>query len=136
MMILSFVNPQNCSNDRNIKSESKVDALYKKALQVGRSDEGAPGVRGDEGRTCIEPQSRSPPHLNRCGGFQTLWICGCLRLAGNRQSGTLNEVTADHGAVPDHHVVAALDGGLIDAVVTLDLVAEYRVSRTILLGRG
>jgi catechol 2,3-dioxygenase-like lactoylglutathione lyase family enzyme len=32
-----------------LKERAKVDALYKKALQLGGSDAGAPGVRGDEG---------------------------------------------------------------------------------------
>lgn len=32
-----------------LNERAKVDALYKKALQLGGSDEGAPGVRGDEG---------------------------------------------------------------------------------------
>jgi catechol 2,3-dioxygenase-like lactoylglutathione lyase family enzyme len=32
-----------------LKERAQVDALYKKALQLGGSDEGAPGVRGEEG---------------------------------------------------------------------------------------
>jgi catechol 2,3-dioxygenase-like lactoylglutathione lyase family enzyme len=32
-----------------LNERAKVDALYKKALQLGGSDEGAPGVRGEEG---------------------------------------------------------------------------------------
>ena len=32
-----------------LKERSKVDALYNKALQLGGSDEGAPGIRGEEG---------------------------------------------------------------------------------------
>ena len=31
------------------RSRSDVDALYAKALELGGSDEGAPGVRGEEG---------------------------------------------------------------------------------------
>jgi catechol 2,3-dioxygenase-like lactoylglutathione lyase family enzyme len=32
-----------------VDQRAKVDALYKKALALGGSDEGAPGVRGEEG---------------------------------------------------------------------------------------
>ena len=32
-----------------LNERAKVDALYKRALQLGGSDEGAPGTRGDEG---------------------------------------------------------------------------------------
>jgi catechol 2,3-dioxygenase-like lactoylglutathione lyase family enzyme len=32
-----------------VEEREKVDALYKKALALGGSDEGAPGVRGEEG---------------------------------------------------------------------------------------
>lgn len=32
-----------------LKERAQVDALHKKALALGGSDEGAPGVRGDEG---------------------------------------------------------------------------------------
>jgi catechol 2,3-dioxygenase-like lactoylglutathione lyase family enzyme len=32
-----------------LDSRAKVDALYAKALELGGSDEGAPGLRGDEG---------------------------------------------------------------------------------------
>jgi len=32
-----------------LNERAKVDALYKKALQLGGSDEGAPGTRGEEG---------------------------------------------------------------------------------------
>src|ERR1700733_14532027 len=32
-----------------VDERAKVDALYKKALALGGSDEGAPGVRGEEG---------------------------------------------------------------------------------------
>lgn len=32
-----------------LKERSEVDALHTKALQLGGSDEGAPGVRGEEG---------------------------------------------------------------------------------------
>jgi len=33
----------------SVDSKSKVDALHRKALQLGGKDEGAPGPRGDEG---------------------------------------------------------------------------------------
>lgn len=32
-----------------LPDRAKVDALYKKALELGGSDEGPPGVRGEEG---------------------------------------------------------------------------------------
>jgi len=32
-----------------LDSKAKVDALYKKALELGGTDEGAPGPRGDSG---------------------------------------------------------------------------------------
>lgn len=32
-----------------VDSQSKVDALHKKALELGGTDEGAPGSRGDSG---------------------------------------------------------------------------------------
>ncbi len=32
-----------------LDTRTKVDALYAKALELGSSDEGAPGLRGDEG---------------------------------------------------------------------------------------
>ena len=32
-----------------VNSRAKVDALYSKAIELGGTDEGAPGVRGEEG---------------------------------------------------------------------------------------
>ena len=32
-----------------VKSNDKVDALYRKAIELGGTDEGAPGPRGDSG---------------------------------------------------------------------------------------
>ena len=32
-----------------VKNREKVDAIYKKALELGGTDEGAPGPRGDSG---------------------------------------------------------------------------------------
>lgn len=50
-----------------LDERAKVDALYKKALELGGSDEGAPGVRGEEG-----PSAHRSRLFPRPGGKQTL----------------------------------------------------------------
>src|SRR5258708_12997280 len=44
-----------------LDDRAKVDALYKKALELGGSDEGAPGVRGEKGPRAFHPPSFPDP---------------------------------------------------------------------------
>src|ERR1700723_230056 len=53
-----------------LDERAKVDALYKKALQLGGSDEGAPGVRGDEGPQAFYAAYFRDPEGNKLCAFR------------------------------------------------------------------
>ena len=50
-------------------SRAKVDALYAKAIELGGSDEGPPGVRGDEGPQAFYGAYFRDPDGNKLAAF-------------------------------------------------------------------
>jgi catechol 2,3-dioxygenase-like lactoylglutathione lyase family enzyme len=48
-----------------LDARAKVDLLYKKALELGGSDEGAPGVRGEEGPSAFYAAYFRDPEGNK-----------------------------------------------------------------------
>jgi catechol 2,3-dioxygenase-like lactoylglutathione lyase family enzyme len=48
-----------------LDARATVDALYKKALELGGSDEGAPGVRGEEGPSAFYAAYFRDPEGNK-----------------------------------------------------------------------
>ena len=53
-----------------LDSRDKVDALYAKALELGGTDEGAPGVRGDEGPQAFYGAYFRDPEGNKLCAFR------------------------------------------------------------------
>ena len=53
-----------------LDERAKVDALYKKALQLGGSDEGPPGVRGEEGPQAFYAAYFRDPEGNKLCAFR------------------------------------------------------------------
>ncbi|MGL4541547.1 MAG: VOC family protein [Polymorphobacter sp.] len=54
-----------------VDTRAKVDALHKLALELGGSDEGAPGVRGDEGPQAFYGAYFRDPEGNKFCAFRT-----------------------------------------------------------------
>ncbi len=54
-----------------LDTRAKVDALYAKAMELGGSDEGAPGVRGDEGPQAFYGAYFRDPDGNKFCAFRT-----------------------------------------------------------------
>ncbi|SIO16952.1 Predicted lactoylglutathione lyase [Parasphingorhabdus marina DSM 22363] len=53
-----------------MQERSQVDSLYKKGLELGGSDEGAPGVRGDEGPMAFYAAYFRDPEGNKLCAFR------------------------------------------------------------------
>jgi catechol 2,3-dioxygenase-like lactoylglutathione lyase family enzyme len=53
-----------------LDSRDKVDAFYTKALELGGTDEGAPGVRGDEGPQAFYGAYVRDPEGNKLCAFR------------------------------------------------------------------
>jgi len=51
-------------------SRAKVDALYAKAIELGGSDEGPPGVRGDDGPNAFYGAYFRDPDGNKLAAFR------------------------------------------------------------------
>jgi predicted lactoylglutathione lyase len=51
-------------------SRAHVDALYAKAIELGGSDEGAPGVRGDDGPQAFYGAYFRDPDGNKLAAFR------------------------------------------------------------------
>ena len=54
-----------------LDTRAKVDALYAKALELGGSDEGPPGLRGEEGPQAFYGASFRDPEGNKFCAFRT-----------------------------------------------------------------
>lgn len=54
-----------------LDTRAKVDALYTKALELGGSDEGPPGVRGEEGPQAFYGAYFRDPEGNKFCAFRT-----------------------------------------------------------------
>jgi len=54
-----------------LDERAKVDALYNKALELGGSCEGPPGVRGDEGDQAFYGAYFRDPEGNKFCAFRT-----------------------------------------------------------------
>ena len=54
-----------------LDTRAKVDALYAKALELGGSDEGAPGLRGEEGPQAFYGAYFRDPEGNKFCAFRT-----------------------------------------------------------------
>jgi catechol 2,3-dioxygenase-like lactoylglutathione lyase family enzyme len=53
-----------------MNSRAKVDAFYQKAMELGATDEGAPGVRGDEGPDAFYGAYFRDPDGNKLCAFR------------------------------------------------------------------
>ena len=53
-----------------MEERSQVDAFYNKALELGGSDEGPPGVRGDEGPMAFYAAYFRDPEGNKLCAFR------------------------------------------------------------------
>ncbi len=53
-----------------VDSRAKVDALYAKAIQLGGSDEGPPGLRGDDGPQAFYGAYFRDPEGNKLAAFR------------------------------------------------------------------
>lgn len=53
-----------------MQERDQVDALYSKGLELGGSDEGAPGVRGDEGEMAFYAAYFRDPEGNKLCAFR------------------------------------------------------------------
>jgi predicted lactoylglutathione lyase len=66
-------NPAACGNGHMTAiacdSRAKVDALHAKAMELGASDEGAPGVRGEEGDRAFYGAYFRDPDGNKLAAF-------------------------------------------------------------------
>jgi len=54
-----------------LDTRAKVDAFYAKAIELGGSDEGAPGLRGDEGPQAFYAGYFRDPEGNKLCAFRT-----------------------------------------------------------------
>jgi catechol 2,3-dioxygenase-like lactoylglutathione lyase family enzyme len=54
----------------SLDARASVDTLYKKALQLGGSDEGAPGVRGEEGPSAFYAAYFRDPEGNKICAYR------------------------------------------------------------------
>lgn len=53
-----------------MEERSQIDSFYKKAMELGGSDEGAPGVRGDEGPQAFYAAYFRDPEGNKLCAFR------------------------------------------------------------------